>query len=306
MIYIIGAGAIGKALAVFLKLHQKEVLLIRGSEELDSPTLENILVELPDKTVQAEIEVSSFKLIEELDGTVLLTNKAHGNERVAGLLKDKVKDSPIVILQNGLDVELPFIQAGMKQIYRCVLFATSQYLEASRLKFRPVDSSPIGIIQGSTENVQKVVSTIQNEFFPFRFEADIEPIIWTKTSINCVFNSICPLLEIDNGIFYRDENAMKLASRIIHECIEIAHSYNIDINQNTVMERLLQISKSSDGQLISTYQDILNGRKTEIDYLNVAIEKRAEKIGKSDMVKITALLGQLIKTKSELKKGNLE
>jgi 2-dehydropantoate 2-reductase len=44
-IYIIGAGAIGRALAVFLRNAEKEVVLIRGSvDELAASTETNKLV----------------------------------------------------------------------------------------------------------------------------------------------------------------------------------------------------------------------------------------------------------------------
>ncbi|RFZ84203.1 hypothetical protein DYU05_00805 [Mucilaginibacter terrenus] len=39
----------------------------------------------------------------------------------------------------------------------------------------------------------------------------------------CVFNSVCPLLEVDNGAFYREPAAMKLAERIIEECAIMAN-----------------------------------------------------------------------------------
>ena len=64
--------------------------------------------------------------------------------------------------------------------------------------------------------------------------------------------------------------------------------------------RLLQISRSSDGQLISTYQDILAGRPTEIDTLNFAISRQADSLQLSHLVTETKLLGELVQLKSRL------
>ncbi len=131
-------------------------------------------------------------------------------------------------------------------------------------------------------------------------EPNIQTIIWKKAIVNCVFNSICPLLEIDNGIFHRDKGVLRIANRVILECLDIAKDTGIYLETDEVIESLLLISKSSDGQLISTYQDILNKRKTEIETLNFAIVNIAKKLKKGHAITETNLLGELTKLKSEL------
>jgi 2-dehydropantoate 2-reductase len=107
-------------------------------------------------------------------------------------------------------------------------------------------------------------------------------------------------LEIDNGIFHRDEKTLAIAKRVIEECVAIAKETGIFLNTDEVVESLLLISKFSDGQLISTFQDIKNKRETEIETLNFAIVNVAKKLNKEHMVAETKLLGELIKLKSEL------
>src|SRR5258707_1183022 len=38
----------------------------------------------------------------------------------------------------------------------------------------------------------------------------------------CVFNSICPQLEIDNGIFHRSDQVLLLAKSVVKECVSIS------------------------------------------------------------------------------------
>lgn len=63
---------------------------------------------------------------------------------------------------------------------------------------------------------------------------------------------------------------------------------------------MLAISRSSDGQLISTLQDINNKRPTEIDMLNLEIVGIAEKLSAENLVTETRLLGELTAIKSRL------
>jgi len=67
-----------------------------------------------------------------------------------------------------------------------------------------------------------------------------------------------------------------------------------------VMDNLLLISRASDGQLISTLQDIRNHRPTEIATLNLAIAGMAST---EQAVIQTRLLGQLILLKSQIAAG---
>ncbi len=299
-IYIIGAGAVGKALAVFLKLSGKEVGIIRGSVDNIPSQVETISVLAKDAILTADIEVSSLSDYPSFDGILVVTSKSFGNEKLAEALKSRAKNTTIVLLQNGLGVESSFIEKEFTDIYRCVLFTTCQVVAENMVRFKPVAASQIGIVKGTQENLQHVVNRLDNLVFQFRGEQNIQPIIWKKAIANCVFNSICPLLDIDNGIFVRDKAVMELAGKVISECVKIANLSGVDITEQEVTESVLMISKMSDGQLISTLQDINNKRKTEIETLNFAVVDIARKLGKEHEVTRTKLLGELTKMKSDL------
>jgi 2-dehydropantoate 2-reductase len=300
-IYIIGAGAIGKALAVFLKHENKHPHLIRGSVD-NAPTItEDISIEKENGvTLNAEIVISTLNTHQQLDGIIILANKSFGNKDLAKTLKARSGNSPIILLQNGLGVEAPFIENAFPEVYRCVLFATSQVITPTTIRFKPVSTSPIGIEKGTKETLNQIVNQLDTPHFQFRSEPDIQPIIWQKAVINSVFNSVCPLLEIDNGIFHRNEQALAIARNIIKECISIANLKGISLDEKIVEEGLLRISKFSDGQWISTLQDIKSNRPTEIDTLNLEIAKIADTLNKPELVRETRLLGELTKLKSDL------
>jgi 2-dehydropantoate 2-reductase len=297
-VYIIGYGAIGKALAVFLKREGRDVTLLRGRRGEGAKGEVPLKITMPDDTVQeAAVEVATLDAFGELDGVVVLANKSFGNRQLAQSLVDKTGHSPLVILQNGLDVEAPFLEAGFKDVYRCVLFATAQVEDEMMVRFKPVAASPIGVIEGRTEILSKVVETLSTPSFQFNAEASIQEVIWKKAIVNSAFNSICPLLEIDNGVFYRNEEALAIARQVIEECLLVAKAKGVQLELGEVLNLLLQISKSSDGQLISTLQDIKKHRPTEIDTLNMAIAAMADSMKIGERVAVTRALGKLIKIK---------
>ncbi len=300
-IFIVGSGAIGNTLAVFLKLSGRNVTIIRGSINDGSKKIQAIQVETANGIIhEAGIDIATLSTFHALDGIVVLATKSYGNGQLATMLKDKMGNSPLVILQNGLGVEKPFVDNDFPEIYRCVLFVTSQSVDAKSVRFKPVAICPIGIEKGNMDTLNDIVQQLHTPDFGFRSEQNIQQIIWKKAIVNSVFNSICPLLEVDNGLFHRNKAAFQIARQVISECTGIAREKGILIDTKEVEESLLQISKASDGQLISTLQDIRNKRRTEIETLNFEIVKIACSLNKGHTVEMTKLLGELTMLKSSL------
>jgi len=146
-IYIIGAGAIGKALAVCLANEGKDVVLVRSSLDRQPDEVEAIRLNLPDGSMlYADLDVRTFSSLSESNSIFVVASKSFANGVIAEKLRKVAIKAPIVLLQNGLNIERPFQSDGFTNLYRCVLMATSQFTSANELRFRTVTASPIGSI----------------------------------------------------------------------------------------------------------------------------------------------------------------
>jgi 2-dehydropantoate 2-reductase len=304
-IYILGAGAIGMALAVNLLRNGRSVAAVRTSNSNYAWETVQVSVECDQSlTIEAPLEMVSLSKLDRLGaGTIVITAKATANRFLASELRDKKSSGPIVIMQNGIGVESPFINAGFPDIYRCVLYATSQEQQQNFFRFRSVAASPIGTLIGDTQKLSHLVTQLSTPKFQFRVEERIKEEIWKKAIMNAVFNSVCPLLEVDNGIFCRDKMVAEIALGIIEETVEVTKRIGLNLETKGLMEQLLMISKRSDGQLISTLQDLKNGNETEIDFLNLEIARIAGEMTPKIAVGKTKILGELIAIKSRLKRS---
>jgi 2-dehydropantoate 2-reductase len=304
-IYIVGAGAIGMALAVNLLRNGRRVAAVRTSNSNYSWETVRISVECDESLMmEAPLEMVSLSKLDSLGaGTIVITAKATANRFLASELRDKKSSGPIVIMQNGIGVESPFIEAGFPDIYRCVLYATSQEQQQNFFRFRSVAASPIGALIGDVEKLSQIVTQLSTSKFQFRAEERIKEEIWKKAIMNAVFNSVCPLLEVDNGIFCRDQMVAAIALEIIEESLEVTKRIGLNLETKGLMEQLLMISKRSDGQLISTLQDLKNGHETEIEFLNLEIARIAGEMTPKIAVAKTKILGELISIKSRLKRS---
>ena len=298
-IYILGAGAVGFPLAAYLTNAGRTVLAVRTSRNDIPKSTINVTVQDGDNQVIAPIETVSLSNLTELDGILVITTKSYTNRAIANQLTERKATGPLVIMQNGVGIERPFIDAGFTSVYRCVLYLTSQPTSEYQFSFHPIIASPIGIIEGPEAELAKCVEQLNTDAFPFRAEANIQKEIWKKAIINSVFNSICPLLDVDNGVFVRDEETASLARRLVKECIMLTDRLNIGLSETEVMQQIMRISTGSK-QLISTLQDIRNGRQTEIESLNLEIARLAGSLQPPLYLPQTELLGKIILAKSVL------
>jgi len=296
MIYIIGAGAIGRTLAALLQTAGKEVVLVKSRPVVPVES-ETITVQTAERTFQATIKVISLNTAVFEKGLILVTAKSFANNAIAAKLQGTGR--PVVLLQNGLNIERPFIEQSVRQLYRCVLLATAQFNPDGTLRFRPVSACPVGLIKGEHGMLDELTGKMDTPWFQFRSEENIQPLVWKKVIANCVFNSICPLLDIDNGVFFKNEMALQMARNVILECLAVAEKQNVKLSAQEIEDSLLSISRMSDGQFISTLQDIRNHRPTEIGTLNAEIVNLAGDLP----VPYTKLLGELTALKSQINRA---
>lgn len=297
-IYILGSGAIGLPLAASLATAGRTVVAVRTSRSDVPHSTITVTLRNGMQRISTPVETISLARLTQLDGIMVIAAKAYANEALARELADKAAEGPVILLQNGIGVEQPFLEAQFPSVYRCVLYITSQATAAYDFAVRPITASPVGIVSGTEAELQQCVAALDTAGFPFRAEANIQREIWKKAIINAVFNSLCPLLEVDNGIFVRDAAALDLARAVIRESVALTDRLNLGLSESELVDQLLLISQRSDGQLISTLQDLRSGRPTEIAFLNVAIARVAMSLEPSLELPRVALLGHLVMAKA--------
>lgn len=298
--YILGAGAVGWALAAALTQAGRPTVAVRVSRDDIPSGLVSVTIRGAEGDLSVPVRTVSLSRLSSLEGPVVVTTKAHANVSLAAALAKKEVVGPVIILQNGLGVEEAFLAGEFSEVYRGILYVTAQTHAWGDVTFRWVNPSPIGVVRGSEEVLASYLGGLTTNAFPFRTEPDIAREAWRKTIINAVFNSICPLLDVDNGIFARDESVAALALAVVRECLTLAHARGISLTEVELVEQIQRISRGGNGVLISTLQDLRHGRPTEIEFLNLALARLAASQSPPVDLRRTELLGRLVLEKSRL------
>lgn len=303
--FILGGGAIGFSLAAHLNSSGKSAEVLRINHSAVG-VIQNVSVKSGDGYIlEQSVTSKPLSSISSIKGLVIITAKANANEYLAGVLSKNSSAIDLVLMQNGIGVERSFLNKDFRSVSRCVVYITAEKVEEGSYTARMVKPSPIGLLEGVHEKTTDIAGTISTKTLCFYNEPNIQHEIWKKGIINTVFNSICPLLDTDNGIFYRDKTVMALAKSVVKECIPVANRAGIEISTKEIIEEIIAISKMSAGQLISTLQDIRAHRETEMNYFNLEICRLAKEMKMQTDLSLTRMLGALAIKKAELTKDDL-
>ena len=183
-IYILGSGAIGFPLAAYLADAGRSVIAVRTSRNDVQKSTITVTVHNGANHVSTSVETISLSKLADLDGTIVIATKSYTNKAIALELRNKAVTGPIVIMQNGVGVEKPFIDTHFSPIYRCILLLTSQAISEYEFTVRPIASSPIGVVDGNELGLKKCVGDLTTDGFPFHAEVNIQKDIWKKAIIN--------------------------------------------------------------------------------------------------------------------------
>lgn len=300
-IFIVGGGAIGFPLAAHLQAAGRAVTVLRVQDGSAQPTTQTIVVRSGEGTeLKQAIACRPLAQMPTIGGLVVLATKANANERLAQTLAAHAPAIDLVVMQNGIGVERPFLGRQFRSLARCVVYITAEKIGPQRYTARMVKPSPIGLIETGGKPAADVVAALSTPGLAFCAQPEIVREVWKKGVINTVFNSICPLMEADNGIFERDAAIMDLARQVVHECVPVANRLGIALDAQEIVEQILSISRKSSGQLISTLQDIHARRETEIGHFNLEICREAQALTPPLHLALTQALGLLTQGKAAI------
>ncbi|MBZ5557574.1 MAG: 2-dehydropantoate 2-reductase [Acidobacteriia bacterium] len=225
------------------------------------------------------------------DTLVLLTTKVSDNEAAARSLAPLVRaDTIILCVQNGLyseDVVKAAI-GGRCRVLRAIthfgaIFRTPGVVELKVRSYTSIENSPVSAA---------IADAFTRCGLDGRVTDRIKDEMWRKLVVNCVINPINAITRTEVGAI-ADERLNPLKRLIVNECVRVARRDGVELEGDLV-------SAINDGyrasrNLSSMQQDLLKGRRTEIEFLNGAVVRLGAKFGIACPVNqaLTAIIRQM-------------
>ena len=108
---------------------------------------------------------------------------------------------------------------------------------------------------------------------------NIDSVIWSKLVVNSAVNPLGAILKVRNGKLPGSEYRGITLEKIVKESASVAKAKGIRFLYHDPVSQVNEVCRKTADNLNSMLQDVLNQRKTEIEFINGAIVKEGEKCG---------------------------
>lgn len=275
-IVVLGGGAIGSVVAAAISERWgRRLLLVARKPHVKAVRERGLRLEGKINSVfRPEVaETVAFPL----DGClVILTTKATDVEKaLEGIFPLLRPDSYLLLLQNGLGIKEAAVEVlrdsplTESHILMGIVAVGATFLEPGRVGFY---GGNIRLEPGFDSTPFR--GLLDDTFIPSKISTSFTKDIWTKLAVNAVVNPLSVLLAAQNR-FVADPAHNEIKTLILEEVLAVAAAEGMPLSLDVeFINRFI----ASDN-FTSMYQDIRRRKRTEIDYINGAVVRLAEKHG---------------------------
>lgn len=265
-VVLIGLGAVGLTYAV--KLLTKCDLFILADEE----RIKKYMAQKPifnGKEQDFDYILPSEKFIADL---IIIATKSYGLNSAIKSIKNFVgENTRIISLINGISSE-----EQIKNFYPQAKVLKSYFIGHSAVR---VNNS---VTQDGVGEIVIEKDDFIHDFFTktginFSMPDDINYSMWLKYTFNCYANPLSAILNMTFGELRQNENFIDFAKKIIKEIRQIAEKKGVKGLENLETDAIQSLDRMCEEGKTSMLQDILAGRKTEIDIFSGEIIKSGKK-----------------------------
>ncbi|MDD3345058.1 MAG: 2-dehydropantoate 2-reductase [Candidatus Omnitrophica bacterium] len=297
-IAVIGAGAMGSLFSAFLSRSKEDICLLTGNkDEAAIINSKGICLDGVSGTWQARPKASSdAREIGKADLALICvksfdTKKAV--ERIKPLLQENTK---IMTMQNGLgNIEIISELAGEERVIGGVTSEASTLIETGRIMHCGKGESLIGTLSGKTPvEIRQIRESFNKAGLQTKASRDIKSLIWSKLIVNSGINALSAITRLPNGKLTEFEGTKRLLREAVSEAAKVAKRKRIKLVYDDPLAKAEAVCESTAQNISSMLQDILNRRRTEIDFINGAIVRIGQELGIT--VPTNRLLTDLVKT----------
>jgi 2-dehydropantoate 2-reductase len=269
-IIVLGAGGVGSTCGAFLS-RENNVTIIGNEAHVDAVNSKGLLINGEKNEIfrpKAEAEVREIPI----RTLILLTTKAHDSTNaVEGIKRLLRKDTVVLILQNGLGNEEAVRRVvGKKvEILRGVTTIAAEFFRPGEIRFWGGTT----IIEHAAA-AENIAETFNRSGLRAAISDDIDTEVWNKLAINSVINPLTAVFRVRNREICSSSLEV-VRHQIVDECVAVGKTQGIEFPPR--LAEIVDRDIANYANFSSMCQDIIKGKKTEIDFLNGRIVELGRK-----------------------------
>jgi 2-dehydropantoate 2-reductase len=303
---IVGTGAIGCLLGGILKEGGLDAVLIGRNEQTVGAISGAGGVRIDDEDGSRLVELRAtldHRCVGQTYLVILAVKAYDTREALQGIAPFLKPETTLLTLQNGLgNIEAADEVLGPGRILAGTTSHGANVLAPGHIRHAGVGDTLVGEPSGGiSARVVEVARSLTAAGFRCEAVENVIRHIWLKVIINAAINPLTALLRVKNGILQRDPASREIMRRVVEEGVCLSRAIGVALPCAEPYEKVLQVCSATGENISSMLQDVLHGRRTEIDQMNGALAARAAREGTE--APFNALLHALVKALGVSREG---
>ena len=286
-IAVVGAGAVGGFYGAMLARSGHKVTLIGRHAHVEAIKHNGLRLDLASasSTEIVHVDASSDLLSLHSADLVLFCVKSTDSALVARQMAPHLAPHALIMsLQNGVENSALIAQQVPHAVIPCVVYVATEIPAPGCVKHHGRGDLVIGTMQNSRlqdpqKTLQELVELFGSAQVPVQISQNVMAELWSKLLINCAFNAISGLAQIQYEKLAALEAVRSTQADLVKEVIAVALADGIHLSESVALESVAKIAVTMGGQKSSTAQDMARSKPSEIDHLNGFIVRRGQALG---------------------------
>jgi 2-dehydropantoate 2-reductase len=227
--------------------------------------------------VHATMEVAS---IGKADLVLFFVKAYHTEKAVSDALVLQKEDTVFLTLQNGLGNEETICKrVDSRKVILGVTNHGATFLGPGRIRHAGRGKTYIGELDGKvTDRVTQLAQVFTGAGIEAEVSTNIHQLIWNKLFVNVGLNAVAALTGLKNGQVLDHPETLRVLETLVSEAVTVAREKGVPI-EGDPLEKVKAVLEITRENRCSMGQDFDNRRKTEIDAINGAVVREAERLG---------------------------
>ncbi len=302
---IVGAGAIGAIVGGLLTKAGLDVTLFeQWPEHVEAIRRQGLRLTTPagEETLKVRaLHLHEAQSISEPFDAVFIAVKSYDTEWATwlGLRHLASPDGVVVVFQNGVNDARVAAIAGRQRTLGCVILIGAGLYEAGHAL--RTDQGRVGFKIGEQDGRDtpraRALAEVMSHVAPSQVTTNLWGERWSKLALNCMLNPLAGLSGLGTADVRGDPGARRIAVHLGAEVIQVGRAlgHEVEPTLGIAAQRFVDAARgrglaeveadisrdarSRGGGRPSMLQDVLRGRRTEIDYLNGHVVDQGRAVG---------------------------
>ncbi|CAN5198877.1 2-dehydropantoate 2-reductase [soil metagenome] len=274
-IAVMGAGAVGCYYGGMLARAGHSVVLIGRPDHVQAIARDGLRLEAHGRDEHIALEASTEP--DDVRGAklVLFCVKSTDTEPAAAQMQPHLEpDALLLTLQNGVDNAERLRLVITQPVAAAVVYVATEMAGPGHVRHHGRGELVIEPSAGSAAVQQMLIAA----GVPTEISANVRGALWAKLILNCAYNALSAISRLPYGRLVQGFGVTDVMRDVVAECLSVAAADGVEV-AGDVPAAVARIAQSMPSQYSSTAQDLMRGKKSEIDHLNGFVLRRGEALG---------------------------